>query len=145
MLSWRRGTLQKAAPARAGIKQTSCGAKMSKDTIDIHVLGKSFTVACPPEQNQQLHQVAADLNQRLEELKRRTGLGSLEQLAVMAALNLTHELLQVEQGQRREQEQMQERINLLQTTIEQALSERLNPEGKAVEPTPAAPYTGSKG
>ncbi|WP_345316911.1 cell division protein ZapA [Ferrimonas gelatinilytica] len=118
---------------------------MSKDTIDIHVLGKSFTVACPPDQNHQLQLVAADLNRRMEQLKRRTGLGNLEQLAVMAALNLTHELLQVEQGQRREQEQMQQRINLLQTTIEQALAERLDSGPKSVEPVSEAPYTGSQG
>ncbi|GAA4895128.1 cell division protein ZapA [Ferrimonas pelagia] len=115
---------------------------MSKDTTDIHVLGKSFTVACPPQQTQQLQRVADELNQRMEQLKSRTGLGNLEQLAVMAALNLTHELMQSQQQQSEDQRQMQQRINLLQNTIEQALSERIQTRPKSVEPSATAPYTG---
>ncbi|SHI22850.1 cell division protein ZapA [Ferrimonas marina] len=118
---------------------------MSQQTTDIFVLGKSFTVTCPPEQVAQLNRVAEELNQRLEQLRQRTGLGSLEQLAVMAALNLINESMQSEQNQAEQERQMQQRINLLQNTIEQALSEQFRADPKTVEPQSPRPYTESDG
>jgi cell division protein ZapA len=65
------------------------------ETVIVHILGKDYRVACPPSEKDGLIESAAYLNQRMEEI-RHTGkvLGS-DRIAVMAALNITHELLEL--------------------------------------------------
>lgn len=106
---------------------------MSNRTMDIHLLGRTFAVACPSGHEEQLLQVASDLNQRLEQLRLRTGTANLEHLTVMAALNLTHELTQATQQKAIEHEQMEERISMLQKAIEEALSDRTQNQPKRVD------------
>lgn len=118
---------------------------MSNKTLEIHLLGKSFSVACPPGQENQLRMVAEQLGQRLDQLRQRTGTGNLEQLAVMAALNLSHELMMTQQQQSIAQRQLETRIQVLQDAIEQALSERLQNRPKGVEADSANPYTDHDG
>ncbi|MBY5993595.1 cell division protein ZapA [Ferrimonas balearica] len=118
---------------------------MSSKTLEINLLGKAFAVACPPGQEEQLRRVADRLQERLEQLRQRTGSGNLEQLAVMAALNLSHELMVSEQQQAVTERQMATRIQVLQDAIEQALSERLQNRPKRVEADSPSPYTGEDG
>ncbi|WP_028117758.1 cell division protein ZapA [Ferrimonas senticii] len=111
---------------------------MSQHTTEITVFGRNYTVACPPDQQQQLRAIAAELHNRIDQMKKRTGNASMEQLAVMVALNLLHEKDQQRLAQGEEQLQLQRRLNALQVTIEQRLSERTTNPQKAVESDPEA-------
>lgn len=62
------------------------------DTIDIKLLGKDYRVACAPEEQAALAAAVVFLDDKLKAIGEKTRSGG-ERLAVMAALNIAHELL----------------------------------------------------
>ena len=66
-------------------------------TLDIKIQGREYRVACPPEETDSLQAAAELLNARMAEIAKTTK-ATGERLAVMAALNLAHELNQARQG-----------------------------------------------
>lgn len=60
-------------------------------TIDIKIQGREYRVACAPEETDSLQAAAELLDARMNEIAEATK-GTGERLAVMAALNLAHEL-----------------------------------------------------
>jgi cell division protein ZapA len=97
---------------------------MSAQPVDIQIFGRSLRVNCPPEQQEALNMAAEDLNQRLQDLKVRTRVTNMEQLVFIAALNVCHELAQERLKTRDYASNMEQRIRMLQQTIEQALLEQ---------------------
>jgi cell division protein ZapA len=97
---------------------------MSAQPVDIQIFGRSLRVNCPPEQQDALNAAADDLNQRLQDLKVRTRVTNTEQLVFIAALNICHELAQEKVKTRDYAANMEQRIRILQQTIEQALVEQ---------------------
>lgn len=97
---------------------------MSAQPVDIQIFGRSLRVNCPPEQQDALNAAAEDLNQRLQDLKVRTRVTNTEQLVFIAALNVCHELAQERLKTRDYAANMEQRIRMLQRTIEQALLEQ---------------------
>ena len=94
---------------------------MSAQPVDLQIFGRSLRVNCPPEQRDALSQAADDLNQRLQDLKERTRVTNTEQLVFIAALNISYELAQEKAKTRDYAASMEQRIKMLQQTIEQAL------------------------
>lgn len=94
---------------------------MSAQPVDIQIFGRSLRVNCPPEQRDALNQAAEDLNQRLQDLKVRTRVSNTEQLVFIAALNVCYELAQEKTKTQDYASSMEQRIRMLQQTIEQAL------------------------
>ena len=97
---------------------------MSAQPVDIQIFGRSLRVNCPPEQRDALNQAADELNQRLQDLKVRTRVTNTEQLVFIAALNICYELAQEKVKTRDYAANMEQRIRMLQQTIEQALLEQ---------------------
>lgn len=97
---------------------------MSSSAIEITLLGRTYSIACPPGQETALRAVAQDLEHRLSTLKARTNNISREEIAIMAALNIGHELYEEKQKNQAYITQVDERIHLLQSTLESALVER---------------------
>ncbi len=97
---------------------------MSAQPVDIQVFGRSLRVNCPPEQQDALNMAAEDLSQRLQDLKVRTRVNNTEQLVFITALNVCHELAQERLKTRDYASNMEQRIRMLQQTIEQALLEQ---------------------
>ncbi|MFM2486536.1 cell division protein ZapA [Celerinatantimonas yamalensis] len=94
---------------------------MSK-AVDILLLGKNYRVACPEGQEHALHEAVSVLAARLDEAKSKSAANN-EHLAMMAALNLSYELLSEKHKNTEYTQSMDERIKSLQRTIEQALLE----------------------
>ncbi|MCT4702721.1 cell division protein ZapA [Enterobacteriaceae bacterium H20N1] len=97
---------------------------MSAQPVDIQIFGRSLRVNCPPEQQDALNQAAVELDQRLQDLKVRTRVTNTEQLVFIAALNICYELAQEKSKTRDYAANMEQRIKMLQQTIEQALLEQ---------------------
>ena len=70
---------------------------MSKNTLDIKLQGKEYRVACAPEERDALIAAASFLDAKLSEISELTK-SSGERLAVMVALNISHELLALRQS-----------------------------------------------
>ena len=65
--------------------------------VAIQILGKEFLINCPGESQPELMTSAQLLDQRMKAIKARGKVFGLDRIAVMAALNLTHELLKSQQ------------------------------------------------
>lgn len=61
--------------------------------LDIVLLGKEYRVACSPEERDALCAAAAHVSRTMDEITEQTRSNSPERVAVMAALNIAHELL----------------------------------------------------
>lgn len=63
--------------------------------LDITIMGRSYKVTCSEEEREPLLRAVAYLDQKMNEIKDSGRVGSVERVAVMAALNIAHELLTV--------------------------------------------------
>ena len=62
-------------------------------SIDIHILGRSFKVACSREEEPALIAAADYLDQKMHEIRDSSKVIGAERIAIMAGLNLAHDLL----------------------------------------------------
>jgi len=65
---------------------------MALRPVETQILGRTFKFNCPEEDVEALTYAAEDLNQRLQVLKAKTPVTSLDQLLITAALNISYEL-----------------------------------------------------
>lgn len=65
--------------------------------LDIVLLGKEYRVACPPDQHAALRQAAAYVDSKMRGIAEKTKSNLAERIAVMAALNIAHEHLGLNQ------------------------------------------------
>ncbi len=96
----------------------------SLESVEINVLGRAYRVSCQPDQYQLLRQAAQKLDDALGDLRIRARGSSNEQLAIMVALNLSHELLLEKNRIQQYSESMEQRISQLNDVIQEALKEQ---------------------
>ena len=96
----------------------------SLESVEINVLGRAYRVSCQPDQYLLLRQAAQRLNDALGDLRIRARGSSNEQLAIMVALNLSHELLLEKNRIQQYSESMERRIRQLNDVIQDALKEQ---------------------
>jgi cell division protein ZapA len=97
---------------------------MSKESssLNIKILDKDYRVSCPDEEQDSLRASADFLNRRLGEIRSRGVIIGSERIAIMAALNLAHELLHCQQYQQGYTD-IDSRLGNLQNKIDIALRE----------------------
>ncbi len=64
------------------------------NTVMVKILDKEYQVACPEEQQSELVVSASYLDKQMRSIRDSGKVIGLERIAVMAALNISHELLQ---------------------------------------------------
>ncbi|MGL1959236.1 MAG: cell division protein ZapA [Colwellia sp.] len=99
---------------------------MSQRTVEINVIDRKLKVACPMGQETALLSAAAELTERLSKASNSKSTATPEQALLMTALNLANDLLKSQQKLVKEKQVHQEKIALLQSTIEQALAPKDN-------------------
>lgn len=67
---------------------------MSNNTVIVKLMDKDYQVACPEGQQEALAKSANYLDQQMRNIRANGKVIGLERIAVMAALNITNELLQ---------------------------------------------------
>ncbi len=73
---------------------------MSKaKNVAVKLLEKEYVIACPEEAEAELQQAAAHLNSKLMEIKSSGKIIGVERIAIMAALNISHEYIAFRQQQ----------------------------------------------
>ena len=88
-----------------------------KNTTEINLLDRKYLIACPTAEQEDLLRSARYLNKKMSEIRRGGKVLSMERLAVMAALNITHDMLQ----QDAINQQHQQLITRLSEQLDQAL------------------------
>jgi cell division protein ZapA len=63
-------------------------------TVSVRILEKEFQVSCPAGEVDALNAAAAFLDQQMRRIRESGKVFGIDRIAVMAALNITHELLQ---------------------------------------------------
>lgn len=62
------------------------------NTVFVNILDKDYQVACPPEEKRALDTAAKELDRRMRTIRTTGANIGTERTAIMAALNLCHEL-----------------------------------------------------
>ena len=98
--------------------------KTPDKTLDIKILDRELRVVCPEEERGELLDAVAYLDKRMHEIRDAGKIASVERIALMAALNITHELLSVKVGRGFDLADFKRRINTMQAAIDGALAEQ---------------------
>ncbi len=89
--------------------------------VNISILGKEFQVASPESEHQQLIQAASFLDKRMREIRESGKVVGLDRIAIMAALNLSYELLNKSDSDPKEISIINNKMQQLSEKIEQSL------------------------
>ncbi|MBM3341607.1 MAG: cell division protein ZapA [Betaproteobacteria bacterium] len=92
--------------------------------LQITIMGRSFRVACKEEEQRSLLEAVDYLNRRMEEIRDQGKIVGLERIAIMAALNITHEFLGAKVGGDFDMAAFKRRMAHMKTVIDQAMSEQ---------------------
>ena len=90
--------------------------------VAVSILDKVYKIKCPSKQSCELQQSAAYLDEHVRKLRRTTHIPHLENLLVVAALNITHELLALKNHKNQSIENITLRIQQLQQRIQESLA-----------------------
>ncbi|WP_251975773.1 cell division protein ZapA [Salinicola avicenniae] len=102
----------------------------SRPTTEVTLLGKPYVIACPPEEQEQLMRSARYLDRAMHGIHSRGKVLGAEKIAIMAALNITHELLSALDDNRAGEQT----LNDLTARLERAL-EKVGDPKPAQEPS----------
>ncbi len=89
--------------------------------VAVQILGKEYKIACSDDEKEGLLDLAQDLDQQMRQIRDTGKVTSPDRIAVMAALNLTHELRQTQGQEHNLNQSFAESLNRLKDKIEIAL------------------------
>ena len=93
--------------------------------LDVSIMGREFRVGCPADEEASLLQAVDLLNQKMQEIRTSGKIVGIEKIAIMAALNIAHEFLQVQVGGSDiDIGAIQRRINAMDVKIDAALNDQ---------------------
>ena len=96
---------------------------MTIKSVDVQILGREFTVSCTEEERQGLLDAVNYLDKKMRDIRDSGKVVGVERIAIMAALNLSHEVLNTKAGDV-DIGDYKRRINAMQTQIDEAIAEQ---------------------
>jgi cell division protein ZapA len=97
-------------------------SKENKPTA-VTILGEEYMVACAPDEEEDLVASAQYLHQKMREIRTSGRIISNEHVAVMAALNITHEMLQARAEKESVSGDVAPRLRVMREKVEAALND----------------------
>lgn len=92
-------------------------------TVTVHILDKEYCIACPPEEHANLESAARYLDGKMREIRTTGKVIGADRVAVMAALNITHDLLHKQQRLDMDANSTRQQVRDLLDRVDQALSD----------------------
>ena len=89
--------------------------------VTVRLLDKEYLIACPAEERAALEQAAQHLHGRMREIRDSGKIVGLDRIAVLAALNLSAELLKNQGKDRKSEGDLGGRVKALRERIDAAL------------------------
>ncbi len=89
--------------------------------LQISVMGREFRVACPEHEQKGLLEAVDYLNKKMDEIRDNGKVVGLERIAIMATLNIAHELLSTKVGGGFDIAEVKRRMNHMETMLDQAM------------------------
>jgi len=90
--------------------------------IEVTILDRTLKIACKEEEKAQLLRAVEYLDAKMREVKSAAKVLSVERVAIMAALNITHELLTALQASGFDSEAFRRRMKSMADAIDEAMS-----------------------
>jgi cell division protein ZapA len=106
----------------ADSKSVSADAK----GLQINVMGREFRVACPENEQKELLEAVDYLNKKMSDIRDNGKVIGLERIAIMAALNIAHELLTTKVGGF-DMASIKRRMQHIETMLDQAIRDQSRP------------------
>ena len=92
--------------------------------LQIIVMGREFRVACPDNEQKGLLEAVDYLNKKMNEIRDNGKVIGLERIAIMAALNIAHELLSTKVSGGFDIAELKRRMNHMETVLDQAMRDQ---------------------
>ncbi|WP_137936417.1 cell division protein ZapA [Chitinivorax sp. B] len=93
--------------------------------LDITIMGRDFRIACPEQEETSLMMAVELLDDRIEQIKSAGKVVGADRIAIMAALNITHEMLNLKMANSDVgMAEFRQRIQHMQEIIDQAMLEQ---------------------
>lgn len=93
-------------------------------TVEVNLLGRTYRVACDDGEREALMQAVAYLDGKMNEIRKSGKVMGAERIAVMAALNVAHELLSVKLGAGFDLGQAKRRISVIELQLDSAIAKQ---------------------
>jgi cell division protein ZapA len=94
----------------------------TKNGLDVSIMGREFRVACSQDEQKELLKAVEYLSDRMREIRDAGKVIGVERIAIMAALNITHEYLSTRMEGGFDVGEFKRRIFSMQAVIDQALN-----------------------
>lgn len=99
---------------------------MSEATpVTVNILDREFLVGCTPEERPGLLAAASYLDGKMREVRGASRMQSVDRIAVLAALNMAHELLQAKNNSESQSTVVAQHLQALRAKLDAALAPRL--------------------
>src|SRR5919106_3757997 len=93
-------------------------------TVEVQLLGRTYRVACEDDERAGLMEAVAYLDAKMNEIRRAGKVMGAERIAVMAALNVAHELLSVKLGAGFDLGQAKKRLSAIESRLDEAIAKQ---------------------
>jgi cell division protein ZapA len=93
-------------------------------TVEVNLLGRTYHVACDDGEREGLMQAVAYLDAKMNEIRKAGKVMGSERIAVMAALNVAHELLSVRLGNGFDLGRAKKRISAIESKLDAAIAKQ---------------------
>ncbi len=93
-------------------------------TVLLTIMGKEYKIACEPNEQENLIRSASELDQQMCKMRDSGKVGNAERIAVMAALNLSHEIHSLKKEAPVLNQGWQDCFNSMMSKIENILEKR---------------------
>jgi cell division protein ZapA len=93
------------------------------NTLTVHILDKEYCIACPSDERSNLESAARYLDGKMREIRSSGKVIGADRVAVMAALNITHDLLHKQQHLDQQVGASREQVRNLLNRVDSALAQ----------------------
>ena len=95
---------------------------MSAEPVSVSILDRDFLIACTAEERPALLEAARYLDAKMREMRSAARSAGLDRIAILAALNISHELLNERQRESTDSAQLAEKLQALNSKLERAFA-----------------------
>jgi cell division protein ZapA len=95
------------------------------EPVAISILDREFLIACTSEERSSLLDAARYLDGKMREMRNNARSATLDRVAILAALNISHELLNERRRESNDSTQLAEKLQALNAKLERAFAASL--------------------
>jgi len=92
------------------------------EPVNVRIADRDYMVACEPHEREGLIEAARQLDGRMREIRAANRMAGIDRIAVLAALNLAHELSQIRRSDGQEQREIAATLGDLSRKLDRLLA-----------------------